>query len=30
MPRTHKNKDEHKKREEQTAKNLLTREFHYG
>jgi len=28
MTRPNKNKDEHKQREEKTAKNLLAREFH--
>jgi hypothetical protein len=29
MPGAHKNKNEHKQREEQTAKNLLAPEFHW-
>jgi hypothetical protein len=28
MPRPNKNKNEHEKREEKTAENLLAREFH--
>jgi hypothetical protein len=29
MPRPNKEKNEHEKREEKTAQNLLAREFHY-